>query len=140
MEVIDPPDWYYNSLYKKWINKRQFKAAKKFADLAKKSIDVAVDKMNIEADETREMGITFFRLLSQKLRLNEREKPPTEEEVKEAIDQLKDVGRISVFASISLLPGGAVSLVGLELLARKLGITNFTFIPSAFLKKEEENK
>ena len=108
--------------------------------MAKKSIDIAVDKMNIEANETREMGLTFFRLLSQKLRLNEREEPPTEEEVKEAINQLKDVGRISVFASISILPGGAVSLVGLELLARKLGIKNFTFIPSSFRENEKEIK
>jgi hypothetical protein len=139
MEVIDPPDYYEDSLYKKWINKKQLKTAKKFTDLAKESIDKAVDGMNKEADETREMGIAFFRMLNQKLRLNEREDPPTEEEVKEAIEQLKDIGRISVFASVSILPGGAVSLVGLELLARKFGINDFTLIPSSF-RKPQKNK
>ena len=138
MEIIDPPDWYYDSLYKRWINRRQFKSAKKFAETAKKSIDKAVEGMNKEADETREMGIAFFRLLNQKLRLNDREAPPTEQEVKEAIEQLKDVGRISVFASVSILPGGAVSLVGLELLARKFGINNFTLIPSSFRKSRKK--
>lgn len=56
-------------------------------------------------------------------------------EVKDAIEQLKDVARISVFATISILPGGGFSLVGLELLARKFGINSFTFVPSSFRKK-----
>lgn len=137
MEVIDPLD-YNDSNYKKLINKKQLRVARKYADKAKKSIDKAVDGMNKEADETREMGIAFFRLLNQKLRLNDRENPPTEQEVKEAIEQLKDVGRISVFASVSILPGGAVSLIGLELLARKFGINNFTLIPSSFRKSNKK--
>jgi hypothetical protein len=132
MEVIDPPDYLGNPEYGKPPNKKQLKAAKRFANWAKKAIELAVDGMNKEADETREMGIAFFRMLNQKLRLNERNDPPTEEEVREALEQLKDIGRISVFASASILPGGAVSLLGLELLARKFGITNFTLIPSSF--------
>lgn len=89
-----------------------------------------------EAKETKEMARLFFRLLESKLKLNERSEPPTEEEVKAAIDQLKDIGRISVFASVSILPGGGISLIGLELLARKFGVKNFTFIPTSFRKKE----
>ncbi|MFW5768222.1 MAG: hypothetical protein ACOCXO_07640, partial [Bacteroidota bacterium] len=51
----------------------------------------------------------------------------------------KDVGRVGFFASVSLLPGGAFSLLGLEMLARKLGVRNFTFIPSSFRKKAENH-
>ena len=138
MEVINPPDYLGNPEYGKPPDKEQLKAAKRFAAWAKKSIISAIDGMNTEAGETREMGIAFFRMLNQKLRLNERNDLPTEEEVKEALEQLKDVGRISVFASVSILPGGAVSLLGLEMLARKFGITNFTLIPSSFRKQKKQ--
>ena len=136
MEVIHPPDYYENPEYGQKPDRKQLKAARIFAKWAKKSIDKAVEGMNKEADEIREMGIAFFRMLNQKLHLNERDDPPTEEEVKEAIEQLKDVGRLSVFASVSILPGGAVTLLGLELLARKFGITNFTLVPSSFRTRE----
>jgi hypothetical protein len=66
--------------------------------------------------------------------LHERTVPPSEQEVLEAIEQLKDIGRLSVFTTAVILPGGVISLWGLELLARKYGI-EFTFIPSAFRKK-----
>lgn len=85
------------------------------------------------------MAHSFFRILENKLNLHERKDPPTPEEVKEAIEQLKDLGRISVFASISILPGGAISLIGLELLAHKFGVTNFTFVPSAFRKSSSDS-
>jgi hypothetical protein len=110
--------------------------SKKYADKTKKLLEKTIGGVGVEAKETEEMAKAFFRLLEHKLRLSERREPPTEEEVKEAIEQLKDIGRLSVFASISILPGGGFSLIGLELLARKFGIKNFTFIPSAFRKKE----
>lgn len=110
--------------------------AKKFAGKAWKAIQSGVRKAGNEAAETREMAQSFFRLLEHKLNMQERQVPPTEEEVKEAIEQLKDVGRFSVFTTAVILPGGAVSLMGLELLARKFGI-NFTFIPSSFRKNAE---
>ena len=75
--------------------------------------------------------------MAHKLKLDERTEPPSEEEVKEAIEQLKDVGRVSFFATISILPGGALSLIGLEVLAAKCGVKNFTFIPSAFRKNAD---
>ncbi len=137
MQVIEPPDYFENPHYSDRIDRKQLRSAKRFAKWAKKSITLAIDGMNTEADETRAMGIAFFRMLNQKLRLNERDDPPTAEEVKKAIEQLKDVGRLSVFASVSILPGGAVSLLGLELLARRFGITNFTLIPSSFRKSKK---
>ena len=91
-----------------------------------------------EAKETREMAVSFYRLLEHKLRLNERSEPPSREEVKEAVEQLKDMGRYSVFVTAVIFPGGVISLLGLELLARKYGI-RFSFIPSAFRKKEPDS-
>jgi len=112
--------------------------SQEYAITRKNLIEKTLAGFGQEARETKEMAQLFFRLLENKLRLNEREEPPTEEEVKAAIEQLKDIGRISVFASISILPGGGVSLIGLELLARKFGVKNFTFIPTSFRKKKKD--
>ena len=38
-----------------------------------------------------------------------------------------------------ILPGGIVSLLGLELLARKFGIKGFNLVPSSFRKKKGSN-
>jgi len=112
--------------------------ARLFARKAKRSISYLGNGFGQEYDETKDMAKVFFYLLENKLNLNERETVPTEEEVKNAIEQLKDIGRISIFTSISLIPGGGFSLIGLELLARKFGVKNFTFIPSAFHEKKKK--
>lgn len=112
--------------------------ARLFARKAKRSITYLGKGFGQEYGETKEMAKVFFNLLEDKLKLRERKTIPTEEEVKKAIDQLKDIGRLSIFTSISLIPGGGFSLIGLELLARKFGIKNFTFVPSAF-RKEDKN-
>ncbi|MDX2415213.1 MAG: hypothetical protein QNK33_08475 [Bacteroidales bacterium] len=111
--------------------------ANKYAGSTKDLINKAVDGVGEEAKETEEMANSFFRLLGHKLNLDTRKDPPSEEEVKEAIEQLKDLGRFSVFATISIIPGGGFSLIGLEVLARKFGVKNFTFVPSAFRKKQK---
>ena len=49
------------------------------------------------------------------------------------------MGRFSIFTTMVILPGGVVSLVGLELLARRFGIKSFTLIPSSFRKKRKTN-
>jgi len=110
---------------------------KRFAKEAMRLIESGMKKMGNEARETRQMAQSFFRLLAAKLDLEKRTEPPSEEEVREAIEQLKDVGRFSFFVSVSILPGGAVSLLGLELLARKFGVKNFTLVPSSFRKNAE---
>lgn len=114
--------------------------ARLFARKTKRSITYIGKGFGQEYDETKDMAKVFFNLLGDKLNLSERKTEPTEEEVKKAIEQLKDVGRLSVFTSISLIPGGGFSLIGLELLARKFGVKNFTFVPSAFRKKNYTNK
>lgn len=145
MEVIDYGDYYFRrgKLHTKsgisglYYSLLQTRFARRFARQTSKAIHYTMEGLGKEAKETKDMAHLFFRMLESKLDLNKRKTPPTKKEVKEAIEQLKDVGRISVFASISLLPGGGFSLVGLELLARKFGIRNFTFVPSAFRKKQK---
>jgi len=92
-----------------------------------------------EASDIQDMARLFFRMLEIKLDLKNRQEPPTEEEVKESIEQLKDIGRISLFATISLLPGGGFSLIGLELLARKFGVKSFTLVPR-FLRNKHRKR
>ena len=111
--------------------------AKRFVRSAVKSLQKVQSGMKNEWQETQEMGQSFFKVLEHKLNLNERSEPPSKEEVKKALEQLMDVGRFSFFASVSILPGGGVSLIGLELLARKLGIKKFSFVPSSFRKKQK---
>ncbi len=91
-----------------------------------------------EKSQTQQMGHTFFRLLADKLQLDKRTEPPTPEEVREAMQQLKDVGKLSFFISFSLLPGGGALLITLELLARRMGITWFSFVPSSFRPPDED--
>lgn len=111
--------------------------ANKYATKSANLIRDGVSRLGEEATETKEMAESFFRMLEYKLNLNNRKNPPSQEEVKIAIEQLKDVGRFSIFATISIIPGGGFSLIGLELLARKMGVKNFTLVPSAFRKKKE---
>ena len=118
-------------------NHRSYLFARKYANKTKGLIDEGVRAFGQEAEETEQMARSFFKLLEAKLDMSGRKEPPTEEEVKAAIEQLKDVGRFSIFTTLVILPGGVVSLVGLELLARKFGIKTFTLIPSSFRKKKE---
>lgn len=115
-----------------WSGEAAYEMAEAFAQKAKDSIDYFTKNLKQESDETTVMARSFFRLLSNKLNLESREEPPSPEEVKQALEQLKDVGRVGIFATVSLIPGGAFSLIGLEILARKFGIEEFTLIPSSF--------
>ena len=113
--------------------------AKKYAAKTNNLITQGVKAVGQEADETEQMARSFFKMLEAKLNLNGRAEPPTEEEVKAAIEQLKDVGRFSIFATLVILPGGVVSLLGLELLAKRFGVKGFNLIPSSFRKKKKSN-
>jgi len=113
--------------------------AKKYAIKTSEILVKGVRAVGQEAVETEQMASSFFRMLEAKLNLINRRDAPPEEEVKAAIEQLKDVGRFSIFATLVILPGGVISLVGLELLAKKFGIKGFNLIPSSFRKKKESN-
>jgi len=125
------------SILKNGITEEHKIFARIYARKAKNHIDHAIEGMDNEALETCEMARSFFRMLEYELNLNDRTDPPTKEEVRAAIEQLKDVGRFSLFVTAIILPGGVISLVGLELLARKFGIMNFTLVPSSFRKKKD---
>ena len=118
---------------------RSRRFAKKYAAITSKLISEGVSAFGKEAEETEQMARSFFKLLEAKLDLSGRKEPPSEEEVKAAIEQLKDVGRFSFFTTMVILPGGVVSLLGLELLARKFGIRGFNLIPSSFRKQKKTN-
>jgi hypothetical protein len=115
---------------------RSRRFAKKYAEKTSKLISEGVTAFGKEAEETEMMARSFFKLLEAKLDLSGRKEAPSEEEVKAAIEQLKDVGRFSFFTTMVILPGGVVSLLGLELLARKFGIKGFNLIPSSFRKQK----
>lgn len=114
---------------------RSHRFAKKYAAKTNQLILEGVRAVGVEAGETEQMARSFFKMLEAKLDLSGRTEPPSEEEVKAAIEQLKDVGRFSIFTTLVILPGGVVSLLGLEMLARKFGIKGFNLIPSSFRKK-----
>lgn len=120
-------------------NHRSYLFARKYATKTKGLIDEGVQALGEEAEETEQMARSFFKLLEAKLDLSGRKEPPSEEEVRAAIEQLKDVGRFSVFTTLVILPGGVVSLLGLELLARKFGIKGFNLIPSSFRRRKKTN-
>jgi len=120
-------------------NHRSYLFARKYANKTKGLIDEGISIVGEEAEETEEMARSFFKLLEAKLDLSGRKEPPSEEEVKAAIEQLKDVGRFSIFTTLVILPGGVVSLLGLELLARRFGIRGFNLIPSAFRRRMKSN-
>ena len=120
-------------------NHRSYLFARKYATKTKGLIDEGIRAVGEEAGETEEMARSFFKLLEAKLDLTGRKEPPSEEEVKAAIEQLKDVGRFSIFTTLVILPGGVVSLLGLELLARRFGIKSFNLIPSSFRKRQKSN-
>lgn len=134
---INIPDLIWNFRLDKLTAPVKKVVGVRYADKTSKLIKQGMAGLGEEAEETKVMAESFFRMLSHKLRLDDRSDPPTEEEVKAAIEQLKDVGRFSIFATISIIPGGGFSLIGLELLARKMGVKRFTLVPSAFRKKEE---
>lgn len=118
----------------------RFARAQAFIDKLSDSAGFVWKGLHQEGQESEQMMRTFFRQLADKLNLEKRSEPPSPKEVKEAIAQLKDVGRFSFFASFSLLPGGGALLIALELLAHKYGIEWFTFIPSAFREKLKSKK
>ena len=120
-------------------NHKSYLFARQYASKTKGLIDEGVRSLGQEAEETEQMARSFFKLLEAKLDLSGRKEPPSEEEVKAAIEQLKDVGRFSIFTTLVILPGGVVSLIGLELLARKFGIKSFNLIPSSFRKRNKTN-
>jgi acyl-CoA synthetase (NDP forming) len=90
-----------------------------------------VSGLKQEKDETRTMMRTFFSVLTQKLPQG---KQPEEQEIKEALEQLKDVHKMAGLLLVSITPGSIVTLPALCALGRRYGIE---LLPSAFKKDDE---
>lgn len=90
------------------------------------SADRILKGLKQERTETQDMMKTFFTLLTQKL---PRGRQPEPEEVKAAIEQLKDVNRMAGLLVLASMPGSVVTLPILCKLANKYGIE---IMPSAF--------
>jgi len=72
-----------------------------------------------ESTQTKEMVLVFKDLLHKQLGGN---KNPSEEEVKEAIKQLKDVGKISALLPLVMLPGSVLTIPILVKIGKKFNI------------------
>ena len=94
------------------------------------SADRILKGLKQERSETREMMKTFLILLTQKLPSGRQPEP---EEIKAAIEQLKDVNRMAGLLVLASMPGSIVTLPVLCKLANKYGIE---IMPSAF--KDEQ--
>jgi len=75
--------------------------------------------MRRESTQTKEMVVTFKDLLHKQLGGN---KNPSEEEVREAIKQLKDVGKISALLPLVMLPGSVLTIPILVKIGKKFNI------------------
>ena len=72
-----------------------------------------------ESYQTKEMIIVFRDLLHKQLGGN---KNPTPEDIEEAINQLKDVGKISALLPLILLPGSILTIPILIKLGKRYNI------------------
>lgn len=72
-----------------------------------------------ESEQTVDMLAIFRDLLHKQLGGN---KNPSEEDIKEAISQLKDVGKITALIPLVLLPGSVLTIPILVKLGRKYNI------------------
>ena len=90
-----------------------------------------VAKLNEERIETKEMMGTFSSLLTQHLP-NGRQ--PTNNELKGAIEQLKDVHRMAALLIMSIVPGSVITLPAIYALGKKFGVE---ILPSAFRKDDK---
>jgi len=72
-----------------------------------------------ESTQTRDMVITFKHMLEKQLGGN---KNPTPEEVKEALNQLKDVGKMTALLPLVALPGSVLTIPILVKIGKKYNI------------------
>lgn len=123
-----------------WNHPESQRFARKYADKTAGLIKEGGEIVGEEAAETEQMARSFFKMLEAKLDLSGRTEAPSPEEVKEAIEQLKDVGRFGIFTALVILPGGVISLIGLEMLAARYGFKTLDLIPSSFRKRMNRKK
>lgn len=105
-----------------------FSKVKKLLPTIKKKAEKALIASKVEAQETNKMLETFFKQLKNKISSNKSE--ITEEDVLEAIKQLKDVGKFSLIAPLFIVPGGGTTVTLLYTFAKKY--FNINILPDNF--------
>lgn len=90
----------------------------------------------MEAVETRDMATTFGKILGKKLRLNKNGELPDEQEIKEAISQLKDIPKFLPFFTMVFLPvpGITEAYIFLAFTLEKLSKGSISLLPSQISK------
>ncbi len=96
--------------------------AKKYAEVAIKKLQQAKTGLKKEGELTSEMIDTFFRLLKSMMAKYKSEKP-TNDEVKKALFQLKQVGKVGFVGALLMgpIPGDEPLIIILEIVARRFG-------------------
>lgn len=89
-----------------------------------------------EVEDNSEMISTFYHQLRYKLNIENREDIPTEEEMKKAIEQLKDIPKFTAIASTFLLPipGATIGYIYLVRGIEKLTNNKIDLLPDNFKK------
>lgn len=90
----------------------------------------------LEAVETKDMAVTFGRLLAAKLHLNKNGEIPNEQEIKDAINQLKDIPKFIPFFSMVFLPvpGITEAYIFLAFTLERLSGGSISLLPSQISK------
>jgi len=91
-------------------------------------------KLNQERIETKEMMGTFSSLLTQHLPAG---RAPTNTELKDAIEQLKDIHRMAAFLIMAIIPGSVITLPALFALGKRFDVE---MLPSAFRSARRSKK
>ncbi|MFN7115254.1 MAG: hypothetical protein ACK4TA_00555 [Saprospiraceae bacterium] len=100
----------------------------------------------MEAVETRDMATTFGKLLAARLKINKNGELPSEQEIREAINQLKDIPRFLPFFTVVFLPvpGITEAYIFLAVTLEKLSKGSISLLPSQISKvvrgKKKEKK
>jgi hypothetical protein len=99
----------------------------------KELFDRSVVFIKHESDLTKEMVVTFKDLLHKQLG---GKKDPTEEEIAEALEQLKDLGKITALIPLIALPGSVITIPLLIKLGKKY---NIEILPNANKQKQSRD-
>ena len=113
------------------------------ADVMQRKSREVFGAIKAESIETKDMTITFGKLLAEKLNIGKRKDTPSEEEIKAAINQLKDIPRFAPFFAVFMipLPGMVESWLLLAMGVEKLSRRKIKLLPDHFgriVHKEKE--
>jgi len=92
---------------------------KRYIKKIKKSLYIYKKIIRRETIQTKKMLITFKIILEKQMG---GKSEPSKEDIKEAIKQLKDVGKITILTPLLFLPGSVVTIPLLVKIGKRYGI------------------